>query len=205
MNSVAGGVKTLLNASVRLLNQPIVKEGVKNVAGSVTFVFGLIEVYDLYQMARGRKISSEKYETSLRWVQVSNKVVIVFAKISLILSASVSRPGVFVASSLVGRVFSIAQLERIFGPNTIFAINPWHPRHVISIVAAALALPSVVQSTYQGIHWVNKKIRHHPSLPHKLNGINWLTDAKLRLMILFNTITSRLILHLGNRLVRHVS
>lgn len=205
MNTISGGVKGLVNTSVQLLNQPVVKEGVKNIASSVTFVFGLVEVYDMYQIALGREISTEPSLTHPKWVQVANKVVIVSAKISLILSAGVSRPGVFLISSIVGCVFSTPQLERVFGPNTIFAINPWHPRHVISIAAVMLALPSIVQSTYRGMNWVYKKIRYDQNVSVDRPDVNiWLTDTKLRLMTLFNTTTSRPTLHVGNQLGRFI-
>ncbi len=205
MNSISGAAKGLFNTSVRLLNQPIVKEGVKNVAGSVTFVFGLIEIYDLYQIAQGRAISAEVYSNFPKWIQIANKVVIVCAKISLILSAGVSRPGVFIISSIVGSIFSTAQLERVFGPNTIFAVNPWHPRHIISIVAVILALPVIVQSTFKGMSWVYRKICHHEIMPMERRSTNnWLTDSKIRLMAAFNTMTSRPILHIGNQLGRFI-
>lgn len=191
MNSISG--------SVRFLNQPIVKEGVKNLASSVTFVFGLVELHDIYQIARGREISTEACSSSPKWIQVANKVVIVCAKISLILSAGVSRPGVFIVSTLVGSVFSTSQLDRVFGPNTIFAINPRHPRHVFSVAAVILALPSLAQSAYKATHWVCKKISHYQSAAIQETN-HWLTDSKIRLMALFNTITSRPTLHIGNQL-----
>ena len=75
--------------------------------------------------------------------------MIVCAKVSLILSAATSRPGVMIVSTSVGRVFPVRQFERVFGPNTIFAVNLWHPRHVASIAAVILALPLVAQSTYK--------------------------------------------------------
>lgn len=203
MNSISKEVRGFVTPSVRLLNQPVVKEGVKNLAGSVTFFFGLVEIYDLYQIALGCKISTETCSASPKWLQVANKVVIVCSKISLILSAGVSRPGVFMISSLVGCVFSTVQLNRVFGPNTIFAINPWHPRHVMSIAAVILALPSVIQSTYQGVHWINKKICYYQNTSPQQNN-NWLTDSNTRLMILFNTITSRPTLHIGNQLSRFI-
>lgn len=203
MNSISGEVRKVFNASVQLLNQPVIKEGVKNIAGSMTFVFGLIEVYDLTQIACGRQISTEACSNSPKWVQTGNKVVIVCAKISLILSAGVSRPGVFIISSLAGQVFSTSQLDQAFGPNTIFAVNPWHPRHVLSIAAVILALPSVIQSGYHGTTWVCKKIQcYKNSLKDPNDANNWLTDTKIRLMALFNTMTSRPILHVGNQLSR---
>lgn len=205
MNAISAEVKGLFNASVQYLNQPAVKAGVKTIAGSATLIFGLGEVYDIYQIARGREISTEACSNSSKWVQTGNKVIIVCAKISLILSAGVSRPGVFIISSLAGRIFTTSQLERAFGPNTIFAVNPWHPRHVISIAAVVLAVPSVIQSTYQGLTWISKKICCYKKAvkdPHDAN--HWLTDTKIRLMALFNTISSRPILHLGNQFSRYL-
>ncbi len=205
MNSISGGVKNLFTSSVRLLNQPIVKEGVKNIAGTVTFAFGLVEISDIYQIARGRKITTEACSDYPKWVQVAHKVIIVCAKISLILSAGVSRPGVFIISSLIGCIFSTSQLDRVFGPNTIFAVNPWHPRHVVSIVAVVLALPSLAQSAYKGINWAYKKIREYQGTSSNRSDVNtWLTDTKVRIMTLFNTATSRPVLHLGNQLGRYI-
>lgn len=201
MNSISEGARNLFNASVKLLNQPIVKEGVKNIAGTVTCVFGLVELFDIYQIARGREITTEACSDYPQWMQVANKLMIVCSKISLILSAGVSRPGVFILSTLIGSVFSTSQLDRVFGPNTIFTVNPWHPRHVVSIAAVILGLPSLTQSVYQGISWAYKKIRHYQDTPTKGSDVKvWLTETKVKMMILFNTVTSRPTLHLGNQL-----
>jgi hypothetical protein len=162
MNAVRNGAR----ATACFLNQPVVKEGVKNVAGSLTLAFGLVEIYDLY---RDRNTLAKDLTVE--------KVIRVSARVSLILSAGVSRPGVYLISSLVGCVFSTEQLTRVFGPNTIFAINPWHPRHVVSIVAVILALPAVVQMVTKGF-----------------------SGMKLQLMTGFNTMTSRPVLHIGNQL-----
>lgn len=205
MNAVSSGIKNIFISSSRLLNQPLVKEGVKNVAGQVTFVFGLVELYDIYQITQGREISTEAgaYSNSPKWMQVANKVSIVCAKISLVLSAGVSRPGVLIISSLVGTVVSTSQLTRVFGQNTIFAVNPWHPRHVASIAAVVLALPSLMQSAYKGVHSIQKKISYPvKASANASDAKTWFTDAKINLMNLFNTITSRPTLHVGNQLGR---
>lgn len=205
MSAISGGIKDLFSGSVRFLNQPLVKEGVKNMAGTVTFVFGLVEIYDIYQILRGREISTESRSDSPQWMQTAHKVVVVCAKISLILSAAVSRPGIFLISSLAESVFSTSQLKKIFGPNTIFAVNPWHPRHIVSIAAVILAFPSVAQSAYIGVNWAYRKIRQHHDQPAEGKNLrNWLTDTKMRLMALFNTVTSRPFLHIGNQLVHFV-
>ncbi len=205
MNSISGAAKYLFNDSVRLLNQPLVKEGVKNITGTVTFVFGLVEIYHIYHLARDHEITTDVCSDYPKWIQVANNVMIVCTKISLILSAGVSYPGVFIISSLIGCFFSTSQLKQVCGPNTIFVVNPWHPRHIVSIAAVILALPSLAQSAYNGINWAYKKVRHYPDM--SINGSNvrvWLTDTKIRLMTLFNTTTSRPVLHLGNQWSRTI-
>lgn len=203
MSSISTTTKSVFSNTVRFLNQPLVKEGIKKVAGCVTFAFGVVEIYDIYQILKGREITTETYSDYPKWVQVANKVVIVCAKISLILSAGISKPGVFIISTLVGCVFSSHQLEQVFGPNTIFAVNPWHPRHVVSIVAVIIALPSFAQSAYKASKWVYNKIQNGQS-SNDLQNNSWLTDTKVRLMNLFNTVTSRPALHIGNQFGRYV-
>lgn len=188
---------------VRFLNHPAVKEGVKNIASTAAFAFGLIEAYDIYQILRGREISTETDTHSPKWIQVANKIILLCAKISLILSAATSRPGVFIISTLVGQVFSSEQLEYAFGPNTTFAMNPWHPRHVCSIAAVILALPSVIQSIYRGMHWVYNQFTQNNDLQNRAGEqTSWLTDRKTRLMALINTVTSRPTQHICNQLCR---
>ena len=178
-----------LQSVTHFLNRPLIKEGVKVVVGAISFTFGAIEIYDL---VRNRSFKSSSY------IQTA-------AKVSLILSAMVSRPGVWVISTLVGRVFAPEQLQRVFGANTIFALNPWHPRHVCSIAAVILAIPSVIHSTYLGIHSLmrysifSQQLRFHVECEQPSGQ---LSDREVRGMILFNTLTSRPIMHLGNQLCR---
>ncbi|MCE2982546.1 MAG: hypothetical protein LW832_03155 [Parachlamydia sp.] len=162
--------RDLLNCPVQLLNTPIVKEGVKNFAGSVTFCFGLAEVYHYFN---SRDLPDQS---------TASKVVKIFAKASILLSACVSRPGVFIISSLAGRVCSPQQLERVFGINTIFAHNPWHIRHSASFAAVILAMP-IMQATRDYSTGTNE------------------TENNLRWIALFNTLTSRPLLHMGNQFV----
>jgi len=203
MSSISAASKNALATTLHVLNQPLVKESIKKVAVCVTFAFGIIEVNDIYQISHGREITTENFSDSPQWIQIANRTVIICAKISLILSASVSRPGVVIISSLIGRVISFQQLERIFGSNTIFAVNPWHPRHVVSITAVLLALPSIAQSIYRGTCWAYKKFQGC-YLPDNQETTTWFTDTKIRLMNLFNTATSRPLLHMGNQFGRFV-
>lgn len=219
----------LLNTSIRFLNQPIVKESLKNTASTVTFLFGVVQLgyfckwasIEIYNRATQQKslddedsvdIETKEEKPPLSWSESASKAMMVFTKTHILLSAAVSRPGVYIISSLVGRVFSANQLDRAFGPNTIFAINPRHPRHVVSIAAAAFALPSLAHSSYQGIHWAYRKIKerlNHDETSHKLgskyvhklgrkvkqNALRLPTDAE---MTIWNFFTSRPFLHIAN-------
>ena len=169
--------RSLGSGIIQYLNQPPVKIAVKKIIGVAQCVFGL---YEIYQILCGHDFSSKKVSVSSKWVQTAIKAIIVCAQISLLLSAVISWPGAFVISTLIGYVFSAPQLEKWFGPNTTFAINPWHPRHMISFVALILALPFLVQSVYKGI----KKKR-----------------KVLHLMVIFNVITSRPLLHYSAHLL----
>jgi len=151
---------------------------------------------------RGRAISTTIDSRAPQWVQTANKTIIAFGKVSLILSAAVSRPGAFIASAVMNRVFRQVELEYLFGPNTIFAINPSHPHHVISIASVVFAMPTVVQSIYLVSSWTCRKICQSKKEPYLGTDQGWLTDAKVRLMILFNTVTSRPFLHAGNQWMR---
>lgn len=193
-------IRNFVSSSVNLLNQPLFKEGIKNGAGIATALLGAVAAHDLYKWATGqRKITTEKdtgINKSLNPLpHTIHKMIMFSSKISLILSAAVSRPGVLVISSLVGRVFTTAQLDKVFGLNTIFAINPWHPRHVISIVAVALATPALIESAYR----IYQNTRQYKT---DANSTAWLTDAKVKATTLFNFITSRPTLHIGNQLGR---
>jgi hypothetical protein len=181
---------------VRLLNQPTIKEGIKNVAATMTFSFGLIEVFDLCQILRGKEISTEKNSTLPKWMQIANTASLVFAKASLLLSGATSRPGVFIISKITSPLLSTDQLARL-GPNTVFAVNPWHPRHFFSIAAVVLALPASAHSLYEGARWAFTQ-------QHNEKSTSWLSNAKIRLMALLNTVTSRPVQHLGNQLCRKV-
>jgi hypothetical protein len=71
-------MSAVLLGSVRFLNQPPIKEGIKNVIGSITF-FGGINL--LYQMSKEPKTK----ETS-EWWRPADKTVCFFLKASIVLS-----------------------------------------------------------------------------------------------------------------------
>ncbi len=167
-------------ASIRFFNDPLVKERVKNTVGSVTFLFGVVTLYEMSQGLKKHQfvtLSSNDHE----WQQLIHIIAVACDKVSLLLSAGTSRPGVFIVSKLINNLFSITQLERVWGPNTTFDVNPWHPRHVLSIVSVALATSSV--------------------------GLSALSSGKLLDMqnLFFNILTSRFTLHIGNSILQQLS
>lgn len=198
------GIRQGFSGFVRLLNMQGVKEGVKLVGGVASFSFGVIEAFDLLQIALGHR----------RWFTdvapgASNieKMSMVAAKISLLLSASTSVPGLFLISKGVGVFFTKGQIEGVFGVYTTFAVNPRHPRHIVSIVAVILSMPATIYATYRGFSWVYRKV--FPMAPgagaaHHAVSSWTLTDAKVRLFCVFNTVFSRPTLHLGNQLARYL-
>lgn len=205
MNSISNIAKEAVKITSQFLNQEGVKEGVKTIAGRVSFAFGLMAVYDTCQTLKGRAVSTEKYLSDSKSLQNAYKASVILAKISMILSASTTGPGVFIISKIAGSVFSAAQLNSAFGPNTIFAINPWHPRHVVSLLAVALALPSFAVSTYKfGKKFCQKLQKEQVCTTIQPQSRAWLTDSKFRMFLLFNTITSRPVLHIGNQLARAI-
>lgn len=182
-------IREIATTAIRFLRHH--KEEIQNISGVATFAIGLFAAHDLYQVCCGRPISTENPKTATCWQETALKVILLSAKLSLALSAATSRPGVWTIGSLALSLFTPQQLEAVFGPNTIFALNPWHPRHVVSILAACLALPTVGQSLYRGF-------RREPSPPSDV----LMTDSRVRTLTCLVFLTSRPTFHLGNALVR---
>jgi hypothetical protein len=194
---------SLVASVVRCLNDPAIKKRIKSITGTISFTFStavIIDIYQTLQMPQMRRTTIEFPHCSPDWVQMADKIITHSAKLSLILSAMVSQIGSSGISALVGRIMSKTQQEKVFGKNTTFAVNPWHPRHLVSIAAVLLALPSVNRSAYASINWSIKKVWGYSDGPLDHTCINtfWLSDSHVRLMVLFNTFTSRPVLHLGN-------
>lgn len=175
-----------VQSALFFLNRPVVKQGIKNVVGGLTCSFAC---YEFFLSPKSLEIREPK------WVQGARKVSTFTGKISLIMSAAVSSPGVYAISRLSGLFFTKEQFSTVFGPNTIFEIYPWHPRHLASFAALILAFPSVAFTSGEGIYWLYRKVKHIP-----INS----TDHKVQFMVLFNTVTSRPLLHIGNQLLRRL-
>jgi hypothetical protein len=195
------------------MNCPAVKSNAKNLFDVPKCAFGVLQIIHFpistYEQI-GTTYSSIKQKiqnpnSEIKWKEIAADVAIIFGRFSIILNAALSRPGVWAISQLVGRVTSPAQLNRLFGPNTIFAHNPYHPRHVLSFVAVVLATPALAQASYTGLRKVYAKCKKQNT------RINTQTAQSARLscsytqfMCLYNTITARPVLHICNELVSKI-
>src|SRR5262249_47472895 len=144
MNNISAALKGGLSPAVRILNQPSIKEGVKNAVGYFSIAFGLFQLYDFYKIYKGESsISSEANpdipifkgrisfsEGRIGFTANLTKLTMLSAKVSLLLSALVSRPSVNVISKGMGLCFSAEQLTHYLGPNSTYEVNPSHPRHI---------------------------------------------------------------------------
>jgi hypothetical protein len=156
-------------------NQPAIKEGIKNAAGGVNCLFGFVEIYTIYQEPLAED-PNNPFKTAAKMARVAGIL-------SIFLTAGTSRPAVFVISQLIP--FSTQQLEKVFGPNTIYAVNPNHPRHVCSIVAFWLGN---MHLAYKGVECIYKKV-NHLSQPKDNNSETG--------MVLINLFISRVFLHVA--------
>lgn len=153
----------LMSCVIRWMNHSLIKEGVKTTLGLVSFGLG---VESLYRFSQERVYSDylEGYTCAL-------------AQFSFVLQAGVTPIGSWMISKVIHRLWNQAQLEKVFGPSGVFESNPWHLRHVTSLIALSCAIPAAL-----GIIFRTAKNR----------------DIKMR--ALFNVVISRPVLHQGNRL-----
>jgi hypothetical protein len=165
-----------MSAIVNALNQPVIKQGIKYTLGAVAFGRGGLALYDAI---RG-KIYTKFARNPGEEYSVVDRITFLFAQISFVLAAAVSPLGLWVLSHTVHRIFTSAQLERVFGPNTVFEANWKHPRHFASLAAVGLAIPVVINRLFI------------PPTGDKAKDIqSW---------ALFIILTSRVVLHQVNRL-----
>lgn len=167
MGSIFVNLQSFMVEFVIFLNQQAVKESVKNTAGLITCLFGVIELYNLMFYKQNSKTSRALF----------------LAKVSICLSPLITRPGIWLISSIAA-LFSL-QIENYFGDHTIFAANPWYPKHIASFVVVFLALPALCQ-----------KINPFQKFNNGDHGIS----NSVFFVLLFNTLTSRPVLHLTNQL-----
>lgn len=176
-----------LQFSVNWLKSPMVKPAIKRHVGTATFCFGIGEFATVLDQAYRRDFENP-FDKKFTWLQTANKLANLSQRFSLLLSAAVSPTGVRLIGTLVGKVASPATLIAVFGPNTIFAVNPSHPRHVVSFVAVALALPVIAQLSYNACVWMDRTINHR-------KGVELLPIDRA-IFTLFNLVFSRPTLHI---------
>ncbi len=169
MSSAFVEFQYLMIESLNFLNQPSIKNAVKDFAGFVTCLFGMVEIYYLCHFYKAKE------KTTLNFI----------SKLSLLLSPFVTRQGILLMTTFTS-LFSL-QFNGFFGQNTIFAVNPWYPKHIASIAAVLLALPALYTKL----------------APSKFNFLQDKTlNNRIFFFLLFNTLTSRPVLHLGNQLAQ---
>ncbi len=118
-----------MSVVISILNSPAVKQGTKNAIGIVALGMGGIGLYELCSKKR-----------------FSRGFSALCARISLVMTGMITPLGVRLIASVAHRFFSDFQLEKLFGPNVAFEINPWHPRHVVSLLGVVFALPAALQA-----------------------------------------------------------
>jgi hypothetical protein len=116
--------------TVQFLNSPPVKNGIKNAFGAISFIGAL---YTLYEVAA-------KWKTTDK--------TILFLQTSIILNGIASRPGLAICEWALHQIATPTTLTKIFGKNTIFEINPWHPRHQFNVAVNILAAAALIHVIY---------------------------------------------------------
>jgi hypothetical protein len=195
-------MKSGLGAFVHFAN--VHKEEIKSGGGVALAVFGCVVAWDMTH--GGLTDSTSISQTDPLWMQNALKIVRACSEISLLCSGLTSRPGVYVIARIASAILSKARQEALFGPNTIFAINPWHPRHVVSVAAFIFALPAMIHNICRLGAWVHRKITQQPTVVHANINVRRPTDREVLAMLIVATIFGRVTQHLANsylsRLVR---
>jgi hypothetical protein len=116
--------------TVQFFNSPPVKSGIKNAFGAISFSGA---IYMLYEMAA-------------KWKETDKTILLL--QTSIILNGIASRPGLAICEWALHQVATPATLMKIFGANTVFEINPWHPRHQFNVAVNILAAVALIHVIY---------------------------------------------------------
>lgn len=130
--------------------------GIKNVAGSIAFAGG---VYAVYRIVKDKKDA---------------KTWDFYLKISCICSALVSPVGLKICSCLIKSLVGPERLPK----SEIFAVNPWQPRHVASLLSNGFALLGLVKLVYER------------------------SFSDIQAWVIFNFFTGRPFLHIANGMLK---
>jgi hypothetical protein len=179
-------IATSLPAHQPFLNMAILKEGVKKISGLVSVLFGVIVI--------GAEIASFRTpnpKPRTGW----GRVILVAAKISIFCAALSSPWVVYGAGWVFGKCFPRYDLGALFGPNTTFALNPYHPRHILAVVGSALGLIVLVHKLVKFARGIKSE---------KEEGDLLITNRQIISIAAFNTLFNRTALHLVNVAVGRV-
>jgi hypothetical protein len=72
-----------------------------------------------------------------------------FLQTSALLSGIGSRPGLALCEWTLHQIATPETLTHIFGQNTVFEINPWHPRHLFNVTVNVVAAAALIHVIYQ--------------------------------------------------------
>lgn len=112
------------------------QEATKKVVDGFGFLLGAALVVN---ELTGKRIPPAPEASRLdRWVLAAAKVSIVCTALSTPWSVSL-------ASRFIGWVAPAWDPSTVFGPFTTFALNPEHPRHILSIAGAVLGTPALIK------------------------------------------------------------
>lgn len=191
---------------VSLLNQPTVKQSVKNVAGFTTYLFGLVEICDFsFQIGRHGIKYLWKYESpSKTWSETASRVADTITRTSLILSIFTTPPALVLSRVTLNLILTPDQQLRFFGPNLNFAQTPYHPRHVVSLVSFALGVPATVSLLVDGGRKIKALFVANTEENVPVEKGRLLSSYRAKLFAAFNTFTSRPVLHGCNYIARRI-
>ena len=198
MTSSLASVTTSLKSTVDFLNNPSIKSGIK-----ITIEIGVIACGLCVYARDGYSGIDTPPPEDKSWRATAKKIAIYSIHFSIISSYIILTPGKRIISFVVHRIFTETQLTRFFGPNTIFEVNPWHPRHVSSLIVFAAGIPAVIL-TINSI-WSRSEFLASDS-DKKREGLNfpsYLKESHIQKIACVITLLSRPALHIGNAGLGH--
>lgn len=114
----------------------VIKEATKKVVGGFAFLLGAALITTELTSKRVRPAPGASRLD--RWVLAA-------AKVSVLCTALSTPWSVSIASRFIGWAAPTWDPSTVFGPFTTFALNPDHPRHILSIAGAVLGIPALIK------------------------------------------------------------
>lgn len=171
-----------INWGVALINRPVIKEFVKDGSSWIILFCGAYELSSVprdlinWYWTDSKKSSDHDPKSHTLFDKIFllfDRILLFAGRFSLILNACVSRPGVEAISYIARRIATPETLQRVFGTYDIYANNPRHIRHVVSLLGAVLTIPGILHPSggfFDGYRWecLITGVVTRPSL-HKFN------------------------------------